>query len=190
MNLIRVFIAIRIPHDIQAKLREVQAKLKKADVQVTWVAPESIHLTIQFLGNISEEQVPQIIAQLQESVKLVKPFQLQVGYAGAFPNLNYPRVIWVGITDDETGSLKTLQEDVSARLAQLGFEAEEGRFKPHLTVGRVRSQKNRSTLLRAIEGVTNIWLGDISVAALYLVRSELKPSGAEYTDLAEIKIPA
>ena len=190
MSFIRAFIAMKIPTEIQAKLGDVQAKLKRADAHVTWVAPENIHLTLQFLGNLDESQTPHIVAQVQESVKLVTPFQLQVGYAGAFPNLQYPRVIWVGITDNDAGSLKTLQEDLSKRLTELGFEAEDGRFMPHLTLGRVKSQKNKSSLVRAIEGVVNIWVGEAPVKAVYLIRSELRPTGAEYTDLAEVKIQA
>lgn len=186
--MIRAFIAIKISAEIQAKLGEVQTKLKQADAQISWVQPEGIHLTLQFLGNIEEDRIPQIVEQMQASVQKVSPFQLQIGYAGAFPNLMYPRVIWVGVTDDEANSLKTLQEDLNARLVKMGFEQEEGRFKPHLTLGRVKSQKNKSKLLRAVEGIANIWLGDIAVDAIYLIKSDLKPTGAEYTDLTEVKI--
>lgn len=188
MSMIRAFIAIKITAEIKEKLRGIQEKLKPAEAHVSWVNPENIHLTLQFLGNIEEKRVPRIVSQLQESVKTVSPFQLQIGYAGAFPNLRYPRVIWVGITDDEDGSLKTLQEDISSRLAKMGFTQEGGRFKPHLTLGRVRSQKNRSNLLRAIEAIINIWVGEVRVNAIYLIQSELKPTGAEYTDIAEIPI--
>jgi len=189
MSFIRAFIAIKIPKDIQEKLGEVQDKLKEVEAYITWVNPGNIHLTLQFLGNIDEAQIPQIVSQLQESVQVVAPFEMQIGYAGAFPNLQYPRVIWIGITDDTAGSLKRFQEDLSRRVTALGFESEEGRFKPHLTLGRVKSQKNKSHLLRAIEGISNIWIGEVDVKAVYLIRSELKPTGAEYTDLAEVKIP-
>jgi 2'-5' RNA ligase len=188
MSMVRAFIAIKISSEIQDKLEGIQKKLKQADAHVSWVNSENIHLTLQFLGNIEETQIPDIEAQLRESVKLVTPFQLQVGYAGAFPNLRYPRVIWIGVTDSEENSLKTLQEDMSSRLRKLGFKQESGRFKPHLTLGRVRSQKNKSSLLRAIEAIVNIWVGEIAVDAIYLIKSELKPTGAEYTDLAEIKL--
>ncbi|MBD3305851.1 RNA 2',3'-cyclic phosphodiesterase [candidate division KSB3 bacterium] len=188
MKAIRAFIAIKIPESVQAKLQGVQDKLKQADAHVSWVKPANIHLTLKFLGNIEEAQIPALTKSLQESVKTVSPFQLQIGYAGAFPNLRYPRVVWIGVTDDEQDSLRTLQEDLAARLAKLGFKQESGRFKPHLTLGRVRSQKNRSNLLRAVEAIVNIWVGEISVDAIYLIQSELKPSGAEYTDLATIPI--
>lgn len=188
MDAIRTFIAIKIPEDIQEKLIGIQEKLKQSEAHVSWVKPGNIHLTLKFLGNIQEGQISKIISSLEESVKTLSPFQLQVGYAGAFPNLRYPRVVWVGVTDDETGSLKTLQKDLNLRLAKLGFKKENGRFNPHLTLGRVRSQKNRSNLLRAVEAIVNIWVGEISVDAVYLIRSELKPTGAEHTDLAKIKL--
>lgn len=188
MSMIRAFIAIKIPADIREKLRGVQEKLQQSEAHVSWVKPENIHLTLQFLGNVKEEKIPDIVSRLEKSVKVVSPFQLQVGYAGAFPNLRYPRVVWIGVTDDEANSLKTLQAEISSRLAKMGFKGENGRFKPHLTLGRVRSQKNKSNLVRAIESVVNIWVGEVAVDAIYLIRSELKPTGAEYTDLAEIKI--
>ena len=188
MDTIRSFIAIKMPEHIQEKLEGIQEKLKQADAHISWVNPESIHLTLKFLGNIQEKQVADILAALKESVQTITPFQLQIGYAGAFPNIRFPRVIWVGVTDDERNSLKTLQEDLESRLTRLGFESEQGRFQPHLTLGRVRSQKNRSNLLRAIESMTNVWVGEIPVNAVYLIRSVLKPTGSEYTDLAEVKL--
>ncbi len=89
--------------------------------------------------------MPDIIAALNESVKTVAAFQLQIGYAGAFPNLRFPRVIWVGVTDDEQDSLKTLQEDLESRLTRLGFESEKSRFQPHLTLGEYDPRKIEAT---------------------------------------------
>lgn len=188
MSTIRAFIAIKISADIHKKLRNIQEKLKETATQISWVKPENIHLTLKFLGNVEEKRIPKIISQLEASVQSVSSFQLQVGYAGAFPNIRYPRVIWIGVTDDEEGSLRTLQEEINGRLAKLGFDKEGARFKPHLTLGRVRSQKNKGNLLRAVESILNIWVGEVSVDAIYLIRSELKPTGAEYTDLAEVKL--
>ena len=188
METIRAFIGIKIPDEIQEKLGDIQKKLKQSDAHVSWGNPKSIHLTLKFLGNIEETQIPAITSAIEESVTNISPFQLQVGYAGAFPNLRYPKVVWIGVTDDEDGSLKTLQHTLDSRLASLGFEKEKGRFQPHLTLGRVRSQKNRSNLLRAVEAIINIWVGEIAVDTMYLIKSELKSTGAEYTDLAEIHI--
>ncbi len=188
MSMIRAFIGIKISAEIQDKLEGIQKKLKKADAHVSWINPDNVHLTLQFLGNIDEAQIPEIETQLRASVTSVHSFQLQVGYAGAFPNLRYPRVIWIGVSDDEDNSLKTVQEEIGRRLSTLGFQQEEGLFKPHLTIGRVRSQKNKSRLLRAIEAIVNIWVGEIVVDAIYVIKSELKPTGAEYTDFVKIKL--
>jgi RNA 2',3'-cyclic 3'-phosphodiesterase len=189
MAIIRSFIAIKIPADIQKKLQGIQDKLKQSAAHVSWVQSEHIHLTLKFLGNIEDGQVDDIVAGIRNSVKGIAPFQLQVGYAGAFPNIRFPRVIWVGVTDDEADSLKTLEAALSNNLAPFGFETtEKERFKPHLTLGRVRSQKNRSNLLRAVESMVNIWVGEVPVKSVYLMKSELKSTGAEYTDLAEITL--
>ncbi|PID58889.1 RNA 2',3'-cyclic phosphodiesterase [candidate division KSB3 bacterium] len=188
MAVIRSFIAIKIPGDIQEKLQAIQDKLKQSEAHVSWTAPENIHLTLQFLGNIEEKQLDELVSAILSSVQDLAPFQLQIGYAGAFPNIRFPRVIWIGVTDDDSGSLKTLQSSVSGGLAQLGFDMERERFQPHLTLGRVRSQKNHSTLLRAIESMVNVWVGELSVRSIFLLKSELRPRGPEYTVLSEIRL--
>ena len=188
MDGIRAFIAIKISQEIQEKLAAIQEKLKQADAQVSWVKSDNIHLTLKFLGDIQEEQIPAILDAMTASAKTVSPFSMQIGYAGAFPNMSFPRVIWIGVTDDEDGSLKALEADLSPRLEKLGFQDESGRFQPHLTLGRVRSQKNKSTLFRAIEGIVNIWVGVSSADALYLIRSELKPTGSEYTEIGNVNL--
>ena len=131
MDTIRTFIAIKIPAAVQEKLGAIQDKLRKADAQVSWVKPDSIHLTLKFLGDIEEAQIPAILEAMQASAKTVKPFQLQIGYAGAFPNMSFPRVIWIGVTDDDGGSLKALEADLSSRLKTQDFQDEGGRFQPH-----------------------------------------------------------
>ena len=188
MDGIRAFIAVKISQEIQDKLAGIQDKLKQADAQVSWVNPANIHLTLKFLGDIQEAQIPAILEAMTSSAKTVSPFSMQIGYAGAFPNMSFPRVIWIGVTDDEQGSLKTLEADLSPRLEKLGFQGEGGRFQPHLTLGRVRSQKNKSSLFRAIEGIVNIWVGVSSVDALYLIRSELKSTGSEYTEIGKVNL--
>ena len=188
MDGIRAFIAVKISQEIQDKLAGIQDKLKQADAQVSWVNPANIHLTLKFLGDIQEAQIPAILEAMTCSAKTVSPFSMQIGYAGAFPNMSFPRVIWIGVTDDEQGSLKTLEADLSPRLEKLGFQGEGGRFQPHLTLGRVRSQKNKSSLFRAIEGIVNIWVGVSSVDALYLIRSELKSTGSEYTEIGKVNL--
>ena len=188
MDGIRAFIAVKISQEIQDKLAGIQDKLKQADAQVSWVNPDNIHLTLKFLGDIQETQIPDILEAMTASAKTVSPFSMQIGYAGAFPNLSFPRVIWIGVTDDEQGSLKALEADLSPRLETLGFQEEGGRFQPHLTLGRVRSQKKKSTLFRAIEGIVNIWVGVTSVDALYLIRSELRSTGSEYTEIGKVNL--
>ena len=188
MDGIRAFIAVKISQEIQDKLAGIQDKLKQADAQVSWVNPNNIHLTLKFLGDIQETQIPAILEAMTASAKTVSPFSMQIGYAGAFPNLSFPRVIWIGVTDDEQGSLKALEADLSPRLETLGFQEEGGRFQPHLTLGRVRSQKKKSTLFRAIEGIVNIWVGVSPVDALYLIRSELRSTGSEYTEIGKVNL--
>ena len=98
MEQVRCFIAIGLPEQVRAGLKELQARLKSGGpAPVKWVDPYSIHLTLKFLGNISPKTVPQIVEAVTGAAQSVSPLHLQVGGLGAFPNMNRPQVVWVGI---------------------------------------------------------------------------------------------
>jgi len=185
--MIRAFIAIKIPQDLIQQLVEVQDILKGSGASVKWVEPENIHLTLKFLGNIPEAQVTEIVRVMRESTEGVGSFQISISQVGAFPNLRYPRVVWVGVQDIQE-ALQKIQHRLEQGLKALGFEVEEGIFKPHITLGRVKSQKNRGNLLRAVEPLVNRELGIAHVRDIHLLRSDLKRTGPEYTVLQTVNL--
>jgi 2'-5' RNA ligase len=185
--MIRAFIAIKIPEDILDQITQIQNVLRGSGASVKWVEPENIHLTLKFLGDILEPQVEEIARVMQESTEGVCPFQISISQVGAFPNLRYPRVIWVGVQDVQE-ALHKIQHRLENGLNALGFAIEEGVFKPHITLGRVKSQKNKSNLLRTAEPLVNAQLGTLRVTHLYLFQSDLKPTGSEYIVLRSIDL--
>jgi len=154
---------------------------------VRWVRPEGIHLTLKFLGDTPTEKVPEIKHALTAVARHAPPCTFTVGELGCFPNPRRPRVVWVGV-QEPTGRLATLQDAIEEVMAPLGYPPEGRGFTPHLTLGRMGRRTSRDDAARVGEVVTETEvgsLGEVSTALFALIRSVLKPTGAEYTLLEE-----
>jgi 2'-5' RNA ligase len=150
---------------------------------VAWVRPENIHLSLAFLGNVPSDSVDALGAALDRAGRPVAPFSFDVEGIGTFGSRRSPRVIWAGAQG--VPPLLTLQERVARALGTLGYEPDRKTFTPHLTIGRVRSARGREALLGALESVADASFGRVDVAHVRLMRSRLRPEGAEYSVLHE-----
>ncbi len=186
MSLLRAFIAIDLPLEIKKSISMQAASLKKDSGQaVRWVAAENIHLTLKFLGDISNANVDLLAQALRNECEQHPPFQVSVEKLGCFPNLRRPRVIWVGLVVPP--EIIRLQRQIEAITIRLGYPAEDNPFAPHLTIGRVREQATPAEVqgLRAALETTQIGLiGTFTASAVHLFKSDLKPAGPVYTCLA------
>jgi len=192
MEKIRTFIAIELDESIKDSLTKLQERLKGEAPRgsVRWVRSEGIHLTLKFLGDVPADQIGEITRALQKSCQGFAPFSLSCGELGCFPNLKRPRVVWVGI-QEETGTLAQLQKAIEENVAPLGYPPEKRKFSPHLTIGRVQKRVGSGDLRRLGEvvGASEIGtLGQMEVRSVNLMRSDLRPSGAVYTRLAEAEL--
>lgn len=174
----RLFIAIDIPEDVRRAITEVIHILKGLKSDIKWVKPENIHITLKFLGEVEEERVEKIKEKLDSLSKWHTTFELKAVGTGVFPDFSRPRVLWIGIKSDER--LQSLYQDVNSELETLGFERENRSFKPHLTIGRVRSRSDIKETLKILRGFSSRDFGKISVKEILLMKSTLKPTGAEY----------
>lgn len=181
---IRSFIAIEIPEAVKRSIREVIESLKGSGADVKWVSGDIVHLTLKFLGDTDEALIKDIIEALNKKVSPYKPFCIKISGAGYFPKGRHPRVVWVGV--EESARLQELFSDVEREMLKFGYPAEDRRFSPHLTMGRVRSQRKTADLIRKVGEYAGTVLGEVEVRGITLIKSELKPAGAEYTSLAEI----
>jgi 2'-5' RNA ligase len=189
MDAVRAFIAIELPETILAELGNIEARLKPLMPHDTirWVKADSIHLTLKFLGQVPSDQLDLIILSLRSAVAAHAPFTLEVTGAGCFPNSHRPRVVWVGIREKDQ-RLHALQRTVENAIAPLGYPTEIRDFTPHLTLGRVArdvrqiDQKKIGDVVQAAEVGS---LGKWGVKQVALIKSDLKPSGAEYTVLTQ-----
>lgn len=180
---IRCFVAVECGGDeVAAKFNEVRRMLKATRADVKLVEPENIHLTLKFLGEIE----PSLVEQVSQVVKETsfQPFDARLEGVGVFPNLRRPRVVWAGITDG-VPQLMEVWKDVDTKISGLGFERERRRFSPHITVGRVRSGRNRDRLVEEISALSDYVFGDLQVDRIVLKKSVLTPRGPIYTTLAE-----
>ena len=154
---------------------------------VAWVAPANLHLTLKFLGAVPEARIDAIVAALTRSGLDLRPFEARIRGLGAFPSGTRPRVIWAGVTDGASEMVE-LARRVDAALAELGFAREERPFSPHVTLGRVRQPGRNPALSDALGSATAREFGQMRVPSASLMRSELGPRGARYTELATVRL--
>jgi len=190
MEQIRAFIAIELPDAVKRELGQLEAQLKSGKQSwVKWVDPNSIHLTLKFLGNITSNSIVEITRAIEEAARGIPPFQLEVKGVGVFPNLKRVQVVWVGLSG-EVDKLSQLQQRLESTLEHLGFAPERRKFTPHLTVARVRDQasgEERQRFGQLIAG-TSFDGGTIKVEAINLMRSQLTREGAIYSRISSVRL--
>ena len=166
----RCFIAIDVPEDISDKLKELQKKFENLD-SITF--PKIFHLTLKFLGEISEEQVEDVKNSLRR-VKF-KPFDLELTEIGSFPDDKRINVLWVGV--ESADNVIGLQQEIEQNLN--GF-SKDLRFHPHVTIGRVKFVKDKEGIRRLLKSKVE---GKFRAENFKLIKSELMPEGPRYTNL-------
>lgn len=198
--MIRTFIAVELSPELRNAVHQVQADMKETltrrlrrrdpAARIQWVRPESMHLTLKFLGSIEESTIPEIEHTMRAVVSARAKFSLDMGGLGVFPDVRAPRVLWVGLSDG-VEALVLLAADLDRSLHALGFAPEGRPFQPHLTLARIKDRSLSVGTALAESGVMTgaKTVGRLSVSSISLMRSELKPSGAVYTRLCEVLLP-
>jgi 2'-5' RNA ligase len=181
---IRSFIAIELPEAVGSLLGKIQQDLKTLHLKAGWVRPQNIHLTLKFLGNIRTDDIDKIGAAMKATAKDCEPFTLTVGGIGFFPGIKRPRVVWVGV-GGQNQQLFALQRNLEDRLAALDFPKEKRSFKGHLTLGRFRDGADPAAIQRVIQEFSDFGKEEFTVYRVVLFKSDLKPSGAVYSQLLQ-----
>lgn len=184
MGNFRGFIAIDIPSF--PKLLEFENEIRNTDSNIRLVEPKNIHITLKFLGDTSEDNIDKIQEIIKESVREIKPFAIKFSDTGAFPNQNYIKIIWIGIQNAEL--IKKIAYSIDEKLIKLGFEKEKRSFSAHLTIGRVKTAKNKEKLVQILNKYQNTDFFTHNVESIKLKKSELTPKGPIYTDIFEVKL--
>lgn len=153
---------------------------------VRWVPAKNIHLTLKFLGDVKEDLIPEIEKRLALICINNRIFDINIRGTGAFPNFKYPNILWIGI--DESSDLKRLYEDIEESMFELGFDKEDRKFSPHLTIGRVKDRKGIEPAIKELYTFKDTFFGITEVNEVILMRSVLKPTSAEYSKIAGFKL--
>lgn len=187
---LRLFVGIGLPPEVKDALAQTQAQLRQDGRAVSWAAPETLHLTLHFLGSTDPALVEPIGAALRAALQGHNRFELRLGPAGVFPNPRRPNVFWQGV-EGAVPALKQLQEQVVAALEPLGFKREQRPYSPHLTLGRARRDADPAALERLGARTAGLpapatlaW----TVERVSLFQSELLPGGPRYTPLDTVDL--
>lgn len=189
MAKLRLFIAWELPEDMRAELARAQEQIRGGlTTQPKWVGPDSMHLTLKFLGGVEEEAVDVIKAALERAAEEKTTLNVRLGQAGTFGGRR-PRVVWVGL-QGELEKLAQLQEAIEAELLPIGFAAEQRPYQPHLTLARVPADLSRadSDNLKAAVAAVRPRPVKARFSEVALIRSTLTRSGAVYERMSAARL--
>ena len=182
----RTFIAAELPTEIKKIIHEAQNALKKSNSAVTWVKPDNAHLTLKFLGDVPLENIKEIERILTDIVRNKKSIDSALTTLGAFPKIDHPQIIWIGLEDDFK-IIEELAVSVEEELNKFGFKKEARAFSPHITIGRVKSSKNVELLSQEIKNYSPPAI-PFTIKNIALFESTLTPSGPVYKELLRVAL--
>ena len=177
----RTFIAVKIvPGE---KMKEIFNQFRKelSRERIKWVDPDSMHITLCFLGDTSEDKIRYLKDEIEKTVSFSPPLKLDFQGCGVFKNIRDPRVIWIGIEKNEL--LKDLKRSLDTTLEPFGFVPEKREFRPHLTMARIKWIRDISVFEDLIDAYKDepVQVSEINKVIYY--ESILKPDGPEYIPL-------
>lgn len=177
---VRSFLAIELAEDLIPKILDVQKEFKKTNTNIKYVSSQNMHFTLKFFGNIDLDMIEDIGRAVERTINNYSSFDLNIKNCGCFPNKNVIKVLWLGLEDGSP--IKDLQKDLDNEFKKLGFKKERN-FISHLTIGRVKSPKNKKEIRETIEKLENIEIGQMKVSRISLKKSTLTPQGPIYEDI-------
>jgi 2'-5' RNA ligase len=182
----RLFIGIDPREEVRERLERLLMHLRPC-AHLKWSPVYNLHMTLKFIGEWSEEKLPQLEAALR-SIPPREPIPAEVKGLGWFPNPHHPRVFWVAVQGGET--LTALAKDIDAALGPLGIPSEDRPFNAHLTLARVKEPAPLQALRTAIAQLESVDYGPLLVDRFYLYRSQPGSAGSIYTKLSEYPLQA
>ena len=185
MSHVRAFLAIDLDDDLKPKVNRVMKEFKQIDTRIKYVDLMNLHFTLKFFGEIDTEGLQLLESKIEKVVSEFEPFDVKIKGCGAFPNSNHIKVIWVGIENDEI--LRKLHDELDKEFTKLGFDKDK-KFSTHLTIGRMKSAKNKDKVKSTIEEFGDVDIGEMKVSKITLKKSTLTPSGPIYEDLKEFEL--
>ncbi len=185
MGTIRSFIAFKLPDTIISEISGLQKDIKARGLNIRWVKPENIHLTLKFLGDIAISDQDIIKQAISAAVEGYAGFSIYARGIGVFPGVKRPRVIWTGINGQQE-HLIDLQKSIEQGLETIGIKPDNRPYKGHLTIGRAKGRLDPKKIVDVMKEFGGFKTEPFAADRVILFKSDLKPQGAVYTPLAEI----
>ena len=181
----RLFVSVDLA-GLDDEVASVQERFAGAS-GVRLTAPENVHVTLKFLGDVSEGRVSTLVDALETAIEgaAVDPFTAEFGGLGAFPSEEYIRVLWVGVREG-SAELARLHEALEARTVEMGFDPEDHEFTPHATIARMDHAGGKEQVQRALDGDPT--LGTVRIESIELTESVLGGDGPEYTTVERLAL--
>jgi 2'-5' RNA ligase len=185
--LVRCFVCVEVVN--QLNIRKIETILDKLSTfkGIRPVKPNQLHLTLKFLGEVSENRLVEIEKELH-LIELLS-FETELSHMGFFPNEHRPRVIWIGLSEGKS-QLITLAREIDERLSKIGFPKEKRKFSPHLTVGRIKRlyPDEQQKVVDYIHSIDSVVGKKEVIKSFIFKKSTLTPQGAIYENLAEFPL--
>lgn len=184
MEFYRTFIAL--PLEVGPEVYRLAETLKQSlnGERISWVDPERFHLTLRFLGDTPVDQVKFIGERMIREIKSPR-IRVKLDSVGSFGYRKRPRVLWIGIKSPEL--IQGLFQQSERLLIDCGYPAAEQPFRPHLTLGRIRSIKNLSHYHTVVESFQDHQMGEVEIDRMIYYRSVLDSRGPVYTPLYQVR---
>lgn len=183
---IRCFVAIEIPVHVQSVFEKIQNELRTEIGKASWTRIGNFHLTLKFLGDVKKDTVSDVCNAIDKVAKKQKPFSLEFGGIGTFPNMSRPRVLWLGL---KQGAKETTGLSRYINNALFHWDVKkDGRFHPHITLARLRQSMDLRGHIDLFEEYQTIQNTFMAVDEITLVKSELHPNGAIYTPISRFHL--
>jgi 2'-5' RNA ligase len=185
----RLFFAVEIPQEVQKQIYESLSPLRKQWPKIRWIPSANLHITLKFLGEVSEGLIPKVQKCAKDCVSEISlsPFKMTFSRIGAFPGLKSPRVIWCGV-EGCTEMLSNLAGHLETKLEVLGFQKEKRPYRAHLTVAKVNPEQRGVDLEPYVKDYEKTIFAGISVNMISLMQSVLNPHGAVYQRIHQIHL--
>lgn len=184
---IRTFIAVPVTPSVRKGALKLMNLLRPVTGDVKWVAPDNLHWTLQFLGDVDQDHIAEICSGITTAVAQFEPFTLGARGAGAFPTNNRPRTLWLGVGEGDE-AMVAVQAAIQNRLAAIGFRGEQRRYVPHLTLGRAGRDKPSRELSDQLSRLADFEAGSMLVDEIVVYSSTLRREGPNYEMLGHIPL--
>jgi len=188
MKTIRTFVAIPLSDEVSRKAIRLIEKLRHPGDGIKWVPTDNLHLTLKFLGEVDNTEVPAVCNVIQDVCGDREPFELHFAGTGGFPSLDRPRVLYAGI-EDQTGSLTEIVSELDLGYADLGFKPESRDYTPHLTLGRAKGGRGLASedLIERLQKEEQLELGQMVVDTVHVIASFLDKKGPTYQVMGTVE---